>query len=449
MSTAIKPSTIPVFPGLPILGNLLEFRSKRLELLLQVSRQCGDIGAFQLGPRTVVMLNTSELIQAALVEHAYDLEKTPNLRIYGRPLLGNGLLTSENEFHKRQRKLVAPAFQHRRITSYAHTMVSYSEQLQQAWADGATIDIAREMMRLTLWIVGKTLFDAEVLSEAEELGNALTIAMHRFSSDMSTIAHVPYEWPTRSNQRVHKAVARLDATIYHMIEERRRSEEDRGDLLSMLLTARDEDDGSFMTGKQVRDEAMTLFLAGHETTANALAWTWFLLAHHPEVYARMRDEVDNLLAGRSPTFADLTNLPYTLQVVKESMRLYPPAYGFARLVIRPVTIGNYQLPTGTIIAVSPYAIHRRPDYFPDPQRFDPERFIPEAEQRLPRHAYIPFGGGPRICIGNHFALMESHLVLATLVQRVSFSLIPGQHIEPEALVTLRPKGGIKLKVMRR
>ncbi|HEY6408996.1 MAG TPA: cytochrome P450 [Ktedonobacteraceae bacterium] len=448
MSTSILPPSMPVFSGLPLLGNLLGFRSKRLELIMQVSQQCGDIGAFQLGLRTIVMFNTPELIHSALVEHAYDFEKTPNLRIYGRPLLGNGLLTSENEFHKRQRKLVAPAFQHSRIASYANIMVSYSEQIQKEWAEGATIDVAREMMRLTLWIVGKTLFDADVLDEAEELGEALTVAMHRFSSEMTTIVHIPYDWPTPSNQRVRKAVARLDATIYKMIDERRRSSEDRGDLLSMLLSARDEDDGSFMTDKQVRDEAMTLFLAGHETTANALAWTWYLLSQHPAAYTQMREEVDRVLGGRLPTFADLHNLPYTLQVLKESIRLYPPAYGFARLAIRPVTIGNYPLPAGTIILVSPYTIHRRPDYFPNPERFDPERFTPEAEQQLPRYAYIPFGGGPRVCIGNHFALMEGHLVLATLAQRVSFSLVTGQRIDTEPLVTLRPKNGIKMKVTR-
>src|SRR5438067_3280752 len=383
--------TIPTLPGLPFIGSLLEFRFDRLGLLMRISRKHWDIGLFHLGERTVVMVNTSELAHAVLVEHAADFEKTPYMRIYGRPLVGNGLLTSENEFHKRQRKLVAPPFQHRRIASYGDIMVSYSEQIQQEWPDGETIDIAREMMRLTLWIVGKTLFDADVLGEAEELGKALKVAMRRFNSEMSAVVHIPYTWPTPGNWRVRKAIARLDAIVYQMIEERRRSKEDRGDLLSMLLSARDEDDGSFMSDRQVRDEAMTILLAGHETTAVALTWTWYLLAQHPHVYTRMRDEVDRVLGGRPPTFADLAGLPYTLQVFKESMRLYPPAYGFARQAVRPVTIGNYHLAAGTLIAISPYAMHRRPDYFPEPERFDPERFTPEAEQRLPRHAYIPFG----------------------------------------------------------
>jgi cytochrome P450 len=446
MSIEITQATIPTVPGLPLIGNLLDFRFNRLDLMLRMSRKSSDIAVFHLGSRTVVMLNTSELVHAALVEHASDFEKTPVFRIHGRPLLGNGLLTSENEFHKRQRRLVAPPFQHRRIASYGDIMVSYSEQIQQEWGDGETIDIAREMMRLTLWIVGKTLFDADVLGEAEELGKALKVAMQRFNSEMSAVVHIPYTWPTPGNWRVRKAIARLDAIVYQMIEERRRSKEDRGDLLSMLLSARDEGDGSFMSDRQVRDEAMTILLAGHETTAVALTWTWYLLAQHPHVYTRMRDEVDRVLAGRLPTFADLPGLPYTLQVFKESIRLYPPAYGFARQAVRPVTIGNYHLAAGTLIAISPYAMHRRPDYFPEPERFDPERFTPEAEQRLPRHAYIPFGGGQRICIGNSFALMEGHLVLATLAQHVNFVLVPGQRVELEPIVTLRPKNGIKMKV---
>ena len=446
MSIEITQATIPTVPGLPLIGNLLDFRFNRLDLMLRMSRKSGDIAVFHLGSRTVVMLNTSELVHAALVDHASDFEKTPVFRIHGRPLLGNGLLTSENEFHKRQRRLVAPPFQHRRIASYGDIMVSYSEQIQQDWADGETIDIAREMMRLTLWIVGKTLFDADVLGEAEELGKALKVAMRRFNSEMSAVVHIPYTWPTPGNWRVRKAIARLDAIVYQMIEERRRSKEDRGDLLSMLLSARDEDDGSFMSDRQVRDEAMTILLAGHETTAVALTWAWYLLAQHPHVYTRMRDEVDRVLGGRLPAFADLPKLPYTLQVLKESMRLYPPAYGFARQAVRPVTIGNYHLAAGTLIAISPYAMHRRPDYFPEPERFEPERFTPEAEQRLPRHAYIPFGGGQRICIGNSFALMEGHLVLATLAQHVNFALVPGQRVELEPIVTLRPKNGIKMKV---
>jgi cytochrome P450 len=328
-------------------------------------------------------------------------------------------------------------------------MARYAEQMQGAWADGQTLNIASEMMRLTLQIVGKTLFDTDVLGKAEEVGDALTTAMHGFNAEVNALVHIPRTWPTPANRRNREAARRLDAIIYRIIAERRRSGEDRGDLLSMLLHAQDEDDGSFMTDTQVRDEAMTLFLAGHETTANALAWSWHLLAQHPDVYARVREEADGVLGGRTPTFADLPELAYTLQVFKETMRLYPPAHTIGRQATRPVELGGYELAAGSVVLISPYVMHRRPDYFPDPERFDPERFTPEAEERLPRFAYMPFGGGPRICIGNHFALMEGHLLLAALAQRVTFELVPRQRIEPEPLITLRPKRAISMVVRRR
>ncbi len=437
---------IPMARGLPLLGHLRDFRLRRHELFLRASRECGDVALLRLGPRRLVLFNAPALIQSVLVEHADAFEKSPMLRTLSQQVLGNGLLTSENEFHKRQRRLIAPAFQHRRIAAYADVMAAYTERLQQEWADGATVDIAHEMMRLTLWIVGKTLFDADVLGEAEELGAALNDTMHAFTAQLTS--PIPPSWPLPRNLRANAATERLNATVYRMIADRRSGGGDRGDLLSMLLAAQDED-GSFMTDQQVRDESMTLFLAGHETTANALAWAWFLLAQHPRAAERMRAEVDAALGGRTPEMADLPRLPYTLQVLKEAMRLYPPAFVFGRQATRPVRIGDYDLPTGTIVMVSPFALHRRPDFFPEPERFNPKRFAPEAEALLPRYSYLPFGGGPRICIGNHFAMMEGHLALAALAQRVRLELLPGQRIQPEPLVTLRPRGGIKMRVSRR
>ncbi len=353
-------------------------------------------------------------------------------------LVGNGLLTSLNDFHRRQRRLVAPAFQHRRIGAYADVMADYAERTQAEWRDGQAIDVAQEMMRLTLWVVGKTLFDADVRGEAGELGQALSTAL-RFANDRFTaVAAPPLSWPTPRNRQARLALARLDATIYRLIAEWRATGEDRGDLLSMLLQAQDEDDGSFMTDAQVRDEAMTLFLAGHETTANALAWSWYLLAQHPEASASR--------FWRAPTLADLKHLPYTEMVVKESMRLYPPAPMISRQAARPIDLGGYRLPSGALVLISPYTMHRLPNYFPDPQRFDPDRWTPEFERALPRHAYMPFGGGPRICIGNQFALMEGQIILAALAQRVRFELSPGPQIAPEAVITLRPKGGVRMIV---
>ena len=440
---------IPQLPALPFLGNIRDFRSNRLELLLRVTRECGDIGVFRVGPLPVVLVNSPDYVSRILVEDAAAFEKSPMLRQHLRPLLGNGLVSSENQFHRRQRKLVAPAFQHQRVTTYADVMTTYTERIQESWVDGATIDIADEMRRLTMWIVGKTLFDADVLSEAEEIGQTITTFAHVANEMANTLVRIPTSWPTRRGQRFRSAIARLDATIHRMIEQRRQGDQDRGDLLAMLLQAHDEDDGSFMTDQQVRDEAVTLFIAGHETTATALTWTWYLLTQYPEVYAKLRAELDQVLAGRAPTFADLNELPYTLQVFKEAMRIYPPAWVILRQAKQPVDLGQYRLPAGMRVAVSPYTLHRRVDYFPVPERFDPERFAQHAERQLPRYAYLPFGAGQRVCIGNHFALMEAQLIIATLVQRVTLELIPGQRIEAESLATLRPRHGIEMRVQRR
>jgi len=443
------PAPVPTLRGLPVLGSLPEYRSDRLDLFQRVVQEHGDVGAFKVGPRTIVLVNAPDLVQAVLVDHADDFEKTANLRAYGWPVLGNGLLTSENAFHKRQRKLVAPAFQHRRIAAYADVMADYAERLQATWAEGQELDVAHEMTRLTLWIVGRTLFDADVLGEAEELGAALTAAMQHMIAQFSALVHLPEPWPTPRQRRGRRGVERLDRTVYRMLAARRASGEDRGDLLSMLLQARDEDDGTFMTDRQVRDEAMTLFLAGHETTANALAWIWYLLTQHPDAYSELREEADRVLGGRTPTMADLPNLPFALQVLKEGLRLYPPAYMLGRQATKLVTLGQYELPAGSVVLISPYVLHRRADTFPAPENFRPERFAGDAEKRLPKGAYLPFGGGPRICIGNHFALLEGHLLLATLAQRVSFALVPNQQIETEPLITLRPRHGIKVVVRRR
>jgi len=286
-----------------------------------------------------------------------------------------------------------------------------------------------------------------VLSQADQIGAALKVALGYIDAQTSTALPTPIGWPTPANLRNRKAIARLDALVYRMIAERRASECDTGDLLSMLLLAQDED-GHGMSDKQVRDEVMTLFLAGHETTAVGLTWAWYLLTQHPAIYARLRDEAGRALAGRTPTFDDLAHMPYTLQVLKEAIRLYPPAFVIGRYAIRDVEIGDRRLPKGTWIIISPYAIQRRPDYFPEPDRFDPDRWTPEAEKQLPRYAYMPFGGGPRICIGNHFAMMEGQIILATLAQRASFELVPGQQITVQPLVTLRPRGGIRMTVRR-
>jgi cytochrome P450 len=441
-------ATIPRVPGLPLLGNLLQLRGDRLALLRDAHARYGDLCRLSVGGTEVTFVTSAELAHQLLVEQADGTIKSRGLHVFARPLLGNGLLsTGDIEHHRRQRRLMSPGFQHRRIAGYAATMAEHAERIQRGWRDGEAIDVAAEMMRLTLGIVAKTLFDAEVEAEAQELGHALTVANHYLIEEVTSLVHVPIGWPTPRNVRARRAIKRLDETIYRIIRARRALGEDTGDVLSMLLDARDAD-GSGMTDVEVRDEAMTVFLAGHETTANAMAWCWLLLARHPDVADRLRAEADAALGGRTPTFEDLRALPYALQVFKEALRLYPPAYFIGRQATRELRLGAHRLPAGSLAFVNIYGMHRRPDVFAEPSRFDPERFAPEREKQLPRLAFMPFGAGPRVCIGNHFALMEGQILLATLAQRIRFAS-PEAAVSAEPLLTLRPRGGLTMRVARR
>jgi cytochrome P450 len=292
-------------------------------------------------------------------------------------------------------------------------------------------------------IIAKTLFDAN-LDDTAAIGDAITVALHEVDDRFNRLILLPNWAPTASNRAMKDAVAKLDAIIQRFIDDRRASGEDKGDLLSMLLMARDEDTDGVMTDKQVRDEAMTLFGAGHETTAHALSWTWYALSQHPDAEARLHAELAEVLGGRAPTLEDLPRLKYTEQVVKEAMRLYPPAWTTTREAIADIELGGYPIRKGEVVVLPIYTIHRDPRYFPDPERFDPDRFSPEREKDIPKYAYLPFGGGPRVCIGNAFALMEARLIVATMAQRFSFSVAPGQIIEPQRMFTLRPKNGMRM-----
>jgi cytochrome P450 len=303
--------------------------------------------------------------------------------------------------------------------------------------------MSEAIMKLTLEIVGKTLFDTEVGSSADEVGNAVTVAMECVMSQLSSLLPMPPFIPTPTNRKNRKAVAQLDAILYRIIRERRAQGGDRGDLLSMLLAAQDED-GATMSDQQIRDESMTLFLAGHETTANALSWAIYLLAKNPPARARVEQELDAL--GHVPSYDDLKQLPWTLAILKETLRLYPPAYILARRVIEDVVIGCHEIKKHTIVLVNVLGIHRRADVFANPESFDPERFMGDAEKQLPRCAYMPFGAGPRICIGNHFALMEGHVLLASILKRVRFDMVSDSPVDLEPLVTLRPRGGVTVRV---
>jgi cytochrome P450 len=446
MSTS---SVVPRITDNPIFGSILRYREDRFGFLKALAER-GEIVRARMGAFPLLLVTSAEIAHEALVEKDADFVKGFGLSLFGRPLLGNGLLSSEGDFHRRQRKLMAPAFVQKRIAAYATEISARTEVAQGGWADGASVDVAEAMMRLTLEIVGKTLFDAEFGSDAAEIGDALTQAMEHIIGSLNALVPIPPTWPTPRNRRNQEAIARLDQIVYRVIREHREDRLDRGDFLSMLLLAQDEDDGSVMTDKQVRDEAMTIVLAGHETTANALAWTFYLLAQHPTVRARLEREVDAALGGRSPTLADLPKLPYALQVIKEAMRLYPPAYVFARRPVRDVTLGGHAVTKGQMVLFNVAGMHRVARYYPEPHRFDPDRFTPAAEKALPRQAYMPFGAGSRVCIGNHFALMESQLVLATLTQRLRFDPLPGaRSVDTESLVTLRPRGGLPMRVHRR
>jgi cytochrome P450 len=423
-----------------------------LPFFTSLARTYGDIVTYRMGGEQVFLVSDPHLIKDILVTHNRKFMKGRGLQRAKR-LLGEGLLTSEGEHHLRQRRLMQPAFHRDRIAGYGRTMVSYADRLRNRWQQGATIDVAQEMMGLTLSIVGKTLFDADVEGQAKEVREALKGVMESFWMMMLPFADLIEQLPFPRMRRVRASRERLDAIIYGLIAERRASGRDHGDLLSMLLSARDEESapsaGGGMTDTQVRDEAMTIFLAGHETTANALTWTWYLLSGAPDVESRMYQELDRVLMGRLPTVADIPSLSCVERIVTETMRLYPPAWIVGRRALEPYAIGPYVAPARSLVLLSPWVVHRDARWFPDPERFDPDRWTPAFKAAMPPFAYVPFGGGPRRCIGESFAWMELVLVAATIAQRWKLRLVPGFQPEPEALVTLRTKHGMRMTLERR
>lgn len=441
---------IPRIRELPVIGSFPQYNKDRLAVFSRVVHECGDVGVFHFGPFPVIVFNAPEFVHSILVEHPYDFDKGVVMHNAFEPLIGQGLFISEGAFHRNQRKMMAPPFQPKHIKSYADTMAYYGERLQETWHEGDVIDIGREMTHATMSIVGKVLFDSDVFTETDELGAAMTTVLEHANYALSRFFPIPLTWPTRRSRRTVRAMGVVRGRIKQMIDERRASNEEKNDFLSILLHTQEED-GSHMSDQQVSDEAVTLFGAGHETTATALTWAWYLLANHPDVYSKLQQEVDSVLQGRSPTYADLAHLPYTLQVFKETLRLYPPAYALSRVALHDIELDGYLVRKNETVVLCPYTMHRRPDFFPDPERFDPERFTLENEKRLPRYAYFPFGAGPRICIGNHFAMMEGHLLLATFAQHVTFDLVQGgQQIKPDPnkTITIRPNYGIKMMVRR-
>jgi cytochrome P450 len=431
-----------------LLGNLHDFQRDQLGFYVDCARY-GDVVPARLGPRRALLFYHPDAIEEILVARNREFIKSPGVKLL-RPLLGEGLLLSEHDFWLRQRRLVQPAFHRQRVAAYGEVMIAYAARRLADWKDGDVVDVHHEMMSLTQAIVAKTLFDAEVSDEAHEVGTATRVLMQDFSARLGSLLQLLPTWlPTPGNLKARRAIERLDGVVYRIIAARRRSGGDRGDLLSILLDAQDADDGSRMTDRQVRDEVMTLFMAGHETTAAALSWTWYLLAQHPDVDARLADELRAVLGQRPPTAADLPRLRYTELVVTESMRLYPPAYAMGRLNTVPTEVRGQPLEPGTVVILPTYVVQRDPRWFEEPEAFRPERWDDERVKRNPRYAYFPFGGGPRQCIGNGFAMMEACLIVAAIAQRFRLALEPGQRITPTPYVTLRPEPGIRMLLSRR
>ena len=430
-------------------GHFLKFRRRPTEFLTEAAA-LGDVSFFKMGGQPAYFLNHPELARDLLVVNAHKFKKGRALQ-RAKKLLGEGLLTSEGEFHLRQRRMIQPAFHRQRIAEYAAAMIDYGERMADKWRDGEVRDIDREMMQLTLQIVGKTLFSANVEDSTDEVGKSLTALIEMFNYLLLPFSELLEKLPIPQARRFNRAKESLDRVIYGIIEERRNSGEDKGDLLSMLLTAQDEEGGGVMNDRQVRDEALTLFLAGHETTANALTFTFYLLSQNPEKERLFHEELDCVFPnGAAPKPEDYPRLKYTETVLAESMRLFPPAWALGRLAVEAHEFGGYAVPKGALVLLSPYVAQRDARFWHDADEFIPERWqaqsVKEASQK---YIYFPFGGGVRRCIGEQFAWTEGVLLLAALARKWKLSLAPEQKIGLKPLMTLRPKYGMKMKIERR
>lgn len=430
-------------------GELFAARRDPLRFLVSVAERYGDISYFKGGPFEVYFLTHPDQVRDVLTTHHHRFMKGQGIQEMKR-LLGEGLLTSEDPLHKRQRRLIQPMFHHSRIGTYGDVMVRYAEDLGRSWTDGQAADVHDEMMKLTLSIVGKCLFDTDIQdSAAKRIGAALAAALELFGKFQSfPFTDLLMRLPLPAKSRFLEAKESLDSIVFGLIGERRATG-DRGDLLSTLLLAQDDEGAGGMSDQQVRDEAMTILLAGHETTANALTWTWYLLSQHPDVEAKLHHEIDSLPGDRLPSVEDLSRLPYAERVVSEAMRLYPPAWVLGRKALEDHDVDGYVVPAGSLVLLSPYVVHHDARWFPDPYGFDPDRWTPEAQRSRPKHSYFPFGGGQRLCIGESFAWMEAILVLVTVARRWRLRLAPGHPIGLRPAVTLRPRNGMRMVLERR
>jgi cytochrome P450 len=457
----LVPRIVQKIPGLRFSLPFYMFRSwvklgSPILLFEHLLRTYGNIAHYRFMGTPIIFINDPRYIQNVLVQDAHHFVKERTVRRM-KILLGEGLITSEDPIHIRQRRIAAPAFHRQRIAAYGDRIVSIAAHQRNQWHTGQMIDIAATSMALSLDIVARTLFDTEVTPDIRAINDEVNTIMHLYNfivafPSIESFLHLPIPGIVK----FRRSKARLDAVVNRLIAAHReaaaRGEPDKGDLLSMLLASKYED-GDAMSNDQVRDEVLTIFLAGYETVANALTWTWYLLSQHPEVETKLHAELDTVLGvgseARLPTLADYQNFSYTEQVFAESMRLYPPAWAMGRMAVDDVHLGPYDIPAGTHVFFSQYIMSRTPEYFPDPLRFDPDRFTPEAKATRPKFAYFPFGGGSRQCIGESFAWMEGVFSLATIAQRWRMEYLGATPPVPQAKITLRPRDPLRMRLRAR
>lgn len=429
--------------GLGILTTILSFQRDPLQTLVDLTARYGDIVAYRFGPFPVVLLNHPEAVMRALQDNHPNFGKrhSPFYRML-RQFLGDGLVTSDGDFWLRQRRLAQPAFQRRRLEAMTPTMVACTEEMIQRWrglTPGSRMDASQEMMQLTLRIAGEALFSQDLSRSAQQIAGALEELQVQMSQRFQSLLPLPPTLPTTRDRRFRHCRQILDEFALQIVQQRRAQKERPHDLLTALLEAKDPDTGAVMSDRQICDELITFLLAGHETTANTMAWALFLLSRHPDVRRRLEAEVDRqVTAGRSPQIEDLANMPLGERVINETMRLYPPVWAYGRRSYGPDQFRGYTIGANQLITVAPYVLHRHPAFWPNPEGFDPDRFLEER----PKGVFVPFAAGPRQCIGNHFAMLEARLILATLVARVRVNLVSGARVEPDPAITLRPRGGL-------
>jgi len=448
MEAVLEHKLAPGVSGLALFRLMPEFKRNTLQTFMDLARRHGDLACFR-GLWTSFMLIDPQHVEYVLQTNSRNFRKGKSYKEFAAST-GNGLFVSEGDVWRRQRRLAQPAFHHQRIASFARIMTDSCEAMLERWRpfaeQDAPIEVDAEMLRLTLGIVGKALFSRDLSDAADTMSQSFEVIRKHTTDRVMSVIKLPANFPTAQNRRFRQAIANAEQIVYDLIAERRRGQGNTNDLLSLLMAARDEETGEGLSDKELRDQALTIIGAGYETTTQALAWTWYLLAKHPEVENRLHAEISDVLGGRTPAFEDLPDLKYTLMVFQEAMRLYPPIWMITRSAIKSDEIGGYRVPANSEILLLPYITHRHPKYWEKPEEFSPEHFTPEKVAARPRFAHFPFGAGPRQCIGNNFALMEGQLIIATVAQKYRLRLANERTIEPETSVTLRPRGGVIMEL---